>query len=363
MLKTTPAVFIVGDSYQIMVENNKESLFSVRIGNKTYYDESNGIMNSLSPLHRVTVPVCELNKANEYTICIRPIIKRKPYFTETEEIFEQTFKFHPVPENNIRAYHISDAHNRIEEPVNAVKTFGKIDFLILNGDIIDHSGDYTKFANIYKICSLITNGNIPVVFSRGNHDMRGNFAEKFAEFTPNHNGNTYYSFRLGSLWGLVLDCGEDKEDDCDEYGFTVACHAFRERQTEFIENLINNSQNEFMSTQVKHKIVIAHNPFTQKHEPPFDIEPEIFTKWCSLLREKIKPNLMICGHTHELEIRKAGCEKDSYGQPCPVVISSIPDENYFAGCGFEFKDNSIEVVFTDSNGKILSKGIIQDKDI
>ena len=50
MLKTTPAVFAVGTDYQIMVEVQREALMSVRIGENTYYDESNGIMNSLSPL-------------------------------------------------------------------------------------------------------------------------------------------------------------------------------------------------------------------------------------------------------------------------------------------------------------------------
>ena len=67
----------------------------------------------------------------------------------------------------------------------AAKAFGDIDFLILNGDILDHSGDPSKFANIYIICSEITGGNIPVVFSRGNHDLRGNYAEKFADYIEN----------------------------------------------------------------------------------------------------------------------------------------------------------------------------------
>jgi hypothetical protein len=150
MLKTAPAVFAVGNEYQIMVETKKEALLSVKIQNEIYYDESNGIMNSLSPIHRVSVPCEILDKATEYTVCVIPIIERKPYYTETEEQLEFTFKFKPVPKENVRLYHLSDTHNRIEEPVNAAKTFGDIDILILNGDIIDHSGDPTKFANIYE---------------------------------------------------------------------------------------------------------------------------------------------------------------------------------------------------------------------
>ena len=47
---------------------------------------------------------------------------------------EIPFDFIPVSGENIRAYHIADAHNRIEEPIAAVHTYekeyGKIDFLI-----------------------------------------------------------------------------------------------------------------------------------------------------------------------------------------------------------------------------------------
>lgn len=351
MLKTKPAVFVVGNDYQIMAETEKEVLFSVRVGEKTYYDESNGIMNSLSPMHRVTVPTQVLDSARSYTVCVRPLVKRKPYFSVTEDLWKKSFPFHPIPETNIRAYHIADAHNKIEDPVRAAKAFGDIDLLILNGDIIDHSGSPEKFANIYQICALLTEGTRPVIFSRGNHDMRGRFAEKFADYTPSYRGNTYYSFRLGSIWGLLLDCGEDKDDLHPEYGFTVACHAFRERQTEYLHTLIENKDREYAAEGVKTKLVISHNPFTQKHPAPFDIEEETFRNWTSLLREHIKPNLIICGHTHKEEIRPIGHENDTYGQPCPLVVASRPAENYFLGCGFIFSETSVKVIFTDSEGK------------
>ena len=359
MLKTAPAVFSVGNNYQIMVEVQSESLMSVKIGDKVYYDESNGIMNSLSPLHRVSVPMEELDNAKEYTVCVRPIVERKPYFSVTKESLEFNYKFNPVPENNIRAYHLSDTHNQIDNPVKAARAFGNIDFLILNGDIIDHSGAPEKFANIYQICADITNGSIPVIFSRGNHDMRGNFAERFADYTPSQQKNTYYTFKIGSVWGMLLDCGEDKSDTHPEYGFTVACHAFRQRQTDYIKTVIKNAQSEYQQKDVKTKFVIAHNPFTMQLEPPFNIESDIYREWATLLKEHIKPHLMICGHTHKLGISHPGSENDHLGQPCPVVIASEPQSDRFIGCGFIIGDNQIEVVFTDSFGNTLSSEIIK----
>ena len=353
MLKTTPAVFAVGNEYQIMVEVEKECLFWVRVGQENYYDASNGIMNSLSNLHRVKVPMLVLNEAKSYTVCIKPIKERKPYFTETQKTQEYVFSFRPVPEKNARVYHIADTHNIVKEPILAARTYGEIDFLILNGDIIDHSGSPEKFQNIYEICDALTKGEIPVVFSRGNHDMRGKYAEKFANYTPNQKGNTYYSFRLGSIWGVVLDCGEDKADSHEEYGFTVACHAFRQQQTAFLREIVTNAKQEYEAAGVGKKLVISHMPFSQKDNPPFDIEEEIYREWCQILREEIQPNLMLCGHTHVNEICLGGSERDIYGQPCTVVIgAAYDDKEYWMGCGILFGDETMEITYTDCEENI-----------
>jgi hypothetical protein len=231
--------------------------------------------------------------------------------------------------------------------------------LILNGDVIEDSSNPSKFMNIYIICSRLTKGEKPVIFSRGNHDLRGNFAEKFADYTPTHLGNTYYTFRIGNIWGILLDCGEDKNDDHEEYGYTVACHAFRERQSDFLKYIIENKESEYEAEGVKHKLVISHNAFVHRYQSPFDIEQDLFAEWSKLLRENIKPEVMICGHAHELNIYyPENSSWNTNGSVCPVVIGSTIEKKkpvYFAGCGYVFNDENIEIVFTDSNGETLRK--------
>ncbi len=351
MLKTSPAVFAVENTYQIMVQTNSPCLFWVRVDGEEYYDESNGIMRSLSDLHRVIVPMSALDRAKAYTVCVRPLIERKPYFSQTAPVEEYNFTFTPVPDGAVRAYHIADAHNRVEEPIAAARAFGEIDLLILNGDVINHSGDPEKFDVVYEICSRLTGGTKPVVFSRGNHDMRGNFAERFAEYTPNANGKTYYTVRLGSLWMILLDCGEDKTDDHAEYGYTVCCHAFRLRQTAFLKQVI--ADGEYADESIRTRLLICHNPFTRQDVPPFNIEAPIYREWGVLLKDHIRPDAMICGHVHELGVHYVGGEWDHLGQPCTMVTGSKPDEGYFAGCGYVFDGKNIAVTFTDSRGEIL----------
>ena len=355
MLKTAPAVFAVENEYQIMVSTTRPVLFSVLIDGEEYFDESNGILRSLSDLHRVKVPMAALDKAGKYVVRVRPLIERKPYFTETEEPVEFLFPFFPVPTEGVRVYHISDAHNRRTMPVAAANAFGEFDLLILNGDVIDHSGDPSKFDNVYDICSRLTHGTKPVVFSRGNHDMRGNYAERFADYTPNAGGNTYYTFRVGGLWGILLDCGEDKLDSNDSYGYTICCHQFRLRQTAFLRRVIENKEKEYAAEGVTHRLVVSHVPFTTRFGEPFNIEEDVYTEWARLLREEIKPDLMLCGHVHQIGVWEVGGPKDTFGQPCPVVVGARPEKERFLGCGLTFGGDAITVTFTDSTGAVLEE--------
>ena len=355
---TLPTVYTVHDTYQIIVPVTCETVMWASIGGEEFYDDSNGVLRSAVTTHKIIVPREKLDRAGAYTICWRKILKRLPYNSETGEVETFTSPFRPVSGDTIRVCHIADAHNMIEPPIAAGGYFGdKLDALILNGDIHEDSRRLEHFETIHKIAAGISKGQIPVVFSRGNHDLRGIYAETLAEHTPTENGNSYFTFRLGSLWGVVLDCGEDKSDDNPSYGHTVCCHAFRRRQTEFLKSLIDDAGNEYAAPDVKHKIVVSHNTFTRYFQPPFDIEDEIYSEWTNLLRTYIKPEVMLCGHVHKLYVSDIGSEYDNRGQPCPVVSGSALDRKigYFAGANLTFTDHQINVIFNDSNQTVLSE--------
>ena len=119
VLRTEPAVFAVGKNYHIMVQVNVPALMWVEVGGKKYFDESNGVLKSECLVHKVIVPMAELDIVQKYTICYRKMIERKAYYTETEEPVQLEFDFLPVSGDNVRCYHIADAHNLVEEPVKA----------------------------------------------------------------------------------------------------------------------------------------------------------------------------------------------------------------------------------------------------
>lgn len=353
-----PTVCPVRDTYQIMVPVSREIFLSVKIGDNEYFSHINGIRISTAPVQRIIVPMDELDKAKKYTLVCRKVIERKPYFTETEEPYEIEYNFRPVEKTSgIEIYHIADVHGWADNAIAAAKLLKKeYDVLIINGDIANYSDTVEDLMIAYKIASNITGGEYPCVISRGNHDLRGNYAEKLADFMPGDNGRSYYTFRLGCIWCILTDTGEDKNDINKEYGYSIACHQFRREETKMIMDTIKNCENEYMADGIKYRLIISHVPFTTPKKEGFNIETELFTEWAKLMKENIKPQLMLCGHEHKTYISYPGDEHDALGHPCPVLVGSAVsyEGDYYTGMALTINEKDTDVVF-NTNHKVLEE--------
>jgi len=351
---TWPSVYAVSDRYLIMVPVKQNCTMWVKVGDKCYYDHSNGILRSAMLTHKCELPASVLDAAGKYSVCYRVINERKPYFSDLGEEMSCEFEFRPLRSDKaeINIYHIADAHNRVDGPVAAGRYFGdSLDLLILNGDIPNHSGKIEYFDAIHKIAGEITHGELPVIFSRGNHDTRGIYAENIADYTPTDNGRSYFTCRFGDIWMVILDCAEDKPDTNAEYGHTICCHEFRLEETEFLKRIASDPENEFNAPGVKHRFVIVHNPFCEPRKAPFDIERELYAEWASILKADIKPDLMISGHVHNCYVTMPGDPRDELGQPCPQICASRikkEDPLYYEGGAITIKGNTAIVRFTDN---------------
>ena len=358
LFKTYPSVYAVRDRYVIIVAVNEPCTMWAKVGENEFFDDSNGILRTSSLTHKIEVPAELLNETKEYTLYFRKVIERKPYFSELEEVESFTSSFRPLPEDNIRIFHVADAHNRIDGPVAAAEKAGEHDLLVLNGDIPNHSGDIKYFAAIHSIAGEITKGSFPAIFSRGNHDMRGIYAEKIADHTPTDNGRSYFSVKLGSIWALVLDCGEDKPDTNAEYGHTICCADFRKRQSAYINDIISDPDSEYSADGVKYKLIISHIPFNLHYNPPFNIEEDRYADWCSKIKANIAPQLMLTGHVHYCKVFR---KEDDESYPCDVVTASKPikgTEDIVCGSILLSKRSAV-IKFVDSQGEVLGEETVE----
>ena len=80
-----PAVFAMGEVYQILIPLAQEAILRVEVGEKCFYDDMCGVLRSSDLIHRVEIPMSILDEAKEYTVVYQRIIDRKAYFPEMEE--------------------------------------------------------------------------------------------------------------------------------------------------------------------------------------------------------------------------------------------------------------------------------------
>lgn len=361
-----PVVCAVGKNYIICVPTNKDVLLKAEVGDKTYYCHSNGIRVSSAKVQKITVPAYVLDKEKRYKLIYEVVNKRLPYSCDKQSPVINEFFFRPVEkETDINFYHLSDVHGCGKAAIKTGSFFGRdLDFLILNGDISSSSDSEKDLMLTYEIAYEITKGEIPCVISRGNHDLRGKYAERLQDYMPTDNGKSYYTVRLGPVWMLVLDCGEDKLDTHQEYSGTVAFHPFRELERGFISKVASDPVNEYAEDGVKYRFVLCHIPFCHdddsecKGERPFNIENEIYTDWCRMIKENIQPHLSIFGHVHQVKTFPPESEYDSKGLGGdmilggrPVKRTGLPDK--IEGTALSIEENGIRIRFTDSNEKIL----------
>ena len=320
-LKVPPAVFAVENEYQILITTLSPSLIRIKVGEKFYSDHINGVRPSQKSVHRFRIPMSELDKAGKYTVFSRKLPNRLPYMHKLtpQPEYSKSYQFDKLPQENIKICNISDVHDRLDQAVSTVLAAGKADLLILNGDLVDKAVKFEQMEYPCILAGRMTNGRIPVIYTRGNHEMRGPFAEIVQEYVPNVNGRLYYQVELGALWMLVLDGGEDKVDEKNVYGHAIDCNAFRKEELEFIKNTA--ARGDFKKSKVKYKVIACHVPFPYHvaHSRQEEVEKRrfmIYDNWCKVLKQQIKPDLIISGHLH----RHALLNEPHY--PAPVLLGS-----------------------------------------
>ena len=334
-----PAVFVVGNEYQIIFLTSTRGLGWIEIEGEAFTDEEGGLPQYDS-VHKIPVPGEKLNRAGAYTVVYVEYADKKPYYPVGEEKIRKEYRFYPVNGENFRLFQFADTHARVDSPLKLYRETGDCDLILLNGDINEHSYSIENFHTSFALAAGSARGEKPVLYSRGNHDTRGYAAQELLDYIPTDfrggRRETFYSFRQGALWGVILDCGEDKYDTNIEYGGTIRFDPFRKRETEYLRSLVASKEREYAAPGVKHRIAICHVPFVEHFPFPFDVASDVYECWTELLGE-MGIDLLFCGHMHEAYFIPAHTpEKRNAAFPtavCSIPSKKLPDggETYVGG--------------------------------
>ena len=354
-LSFPPSVFVIGQSYELLLFAEQNGIFWVEVNGERYYPDNAGTLASELPYAKVRLPQTVLDGAKNYRVCYRKTIVRRAYFSEIGEVETADFAFHPLTKTrDIHLYHIADVHYAFAVGKKTATYFGDdLDLLVVNGDIgeVETEQNYKEVA---RFVGEITGGSLPVLFVRGNHDTRGHLAEKYTDYFPAEGKNTYFTFEVGPLCGVALDCGEDKPDNHREYGGgyggapvyngTNAFEPYRRRETDFLRGVT--------LPQGKIPFAVCHICPVQTTERAgncFDIEREVYTEWNAEL-ERLGIYLMLCGHVHRAYMLMPGDPASLLPHNYPVVVGSatFKGQTDLVGAAITLSPEGATVLFTDA---------------
>ena len=289
-----PVVYAVEDTYQIVFSTNHPATAWVEIDGEAYYDLYAGSMKSQDTVHKIIVPQEKLDTAKAYSIHAEKMIYRGPFGGFKGKEISQEYTFRPVnTADGLVYYTMTDVHHARDGAVTAALAVENLDFLVILGDSVGMT-EYEKDAQFTNLLAHdVTGGQIPVVYARGNHEIKGAYAEELYKYVGSKNESFYYWFTLSDVFGITLDLGEDHDDGWWEYYGTDRFALYHQQQIQFLQELVETKPYE----SYRYTLVACHIPiqFVNSRKDHVNVKAE----WTELLNQ-IQPDLAVYGHQHDL---------------------------------------------------------------
>lgn len=214
--------------------------------------------------------------------------KKKPY----------EFKTYPAKPREITFLVLNDIHERPQFMKELCKNVDlkKLDFVLLNGDMSNRIRSQKHIMDAYlDTCVSMFATDVPLFFNRGNHEVRGEFADYLNRYFPTNNGKYYRLQHVAGVDFLFIDSGEDKPDADLEYCGIVECDQYREEQERWLRSLQEEKK------IGKYPIVVfSHMPPTLKNwHGPLHMQETLTPEL-----NKMNVSVMLSGHLHRFDYQE-----------------------------------------------------------
>ena len=293
-LSYEPVVYAVEDEYQIVFSTSDNAIGWVNIGGMEYHDLYAGSMKSADKVHKIVVPQKVLDEARGYAVNYRQMIYRGPFGGYLGQLQTQHYEFRPVDSSDgLNYFSLSDVHEAVDAATVAATSRDDTDFIVLLGDLVSMVETEKDVQLANELAFGITKGEIPVIYARGNHEIKGEYAEELYKYVGSKDQQYAYTVTLGDddVFAVVLDLGEDHEDDWWEYYGTARFDRYRQQQTDMLEEILSEGKYE----NYKYRLMACHIPvvYVDKH----GYFESFRNDWTALLNE-MNLDAGLSGHKH-----------------------------------------------------------------
>lgn len=260
------------------------------------------------------------------------VYMKEPLVFKTSDHNKQTVNFAMV--NDIHGK--SDVLEKLVSHCDLKTT----DLFLFNGDMVSiFNSEKEIFDGFMDKATQLFASELPMYYTRGNHETRGSFATAFQDYFSPGQDHIYYMFRQGPVCFVILDSGEDKPDTDLEYAGITVYDQYRTEQAEWLAKVLESKEYK----EAPFKVVVSHiPPFGGWHG-----DQEVKEKFIPLLNNA-DVDIMLCGHLHQYIRNEA---KD--GVKFPIIVNS--NKTVLKA---EAQPNKLAIKILDLDGKEVDKLVI-----
>ena len=242
---------------------------------------------------------------------------------------------------------ISDFRGLAAE-AKAVGGYKNFDALYVGGDYAYHGNTEANVKILLDTASALTSGTKPVFFTRGNREIRGNYARLLDQMAPtSKTGKSYFTVEQADFFAIVLDTGEDKVDSHSAYGGTTDYQTFRKEQTQWLREVLAEGKWKDYPTRV----AFCHMPITRNNSEGVNDE---FAEWTAILNQ-MGVSLLFSGHgySHGLYAPNSG-DNLTGAQFTTLVSCDVDHADYkYSGSFVTLGTKNIKVESVSAAKKLL----------
>lgn len=186
------------------------------------------------------------------------------------------------------------------------------DFVIFNGDCLPEPNNRTHaLSMIHSLADVIDGAEKPIIFLRGNHEIRNFYSAGMHHLIGYYSDRTYCAFTRGNTRFVLLDLGEDKPDSVPVYGGLNDFTQLRLDQLEFLGKEL--SSREFK--KARNHVLVSHIPVFGNTD-----SYRLCTNLWGPMLSNAPFNLAIAAHTHDAKFYPNGVDGCKY----PVYVGGGP---------------------------------------
>ncbi|SFG37065.1 Calcineurin-like phosphoesterase [Duganella sp. CF458] len=243
--------------------------------------------------HVVTITGLAPGKRYSYEAVATRVVKLKPYWPDkglSSSSPAATFTTFDPRQARVSFSVVTDTHEdtaRIGRLMKLVD-WSRTDALLHLGDAFHWlESEEQLWAKWLRPTVAAMGPGKPLLFARGNHELRGAYARQLAGYVPTPEGSYYYARALGPVHLMVLDTAEDKPDDTNVYAQLNRTAPYREEELAWLRGQVG-SNGHFASAAFR---VVA------MHQGDWGWLPDNGAAWTALANQA-GIDLLIAGHDH-----------------------------------------------------------------